>query len=265
MPLNPILSALATTIRARICLDSLCHRTVSSFISLWDPTSWSISFDCVLPVLTCVFDCACRDKPSWRGHSCSMWDKQRSSGAVIVRIHSLVALDHQHWDLHPIKLSYLSEELGLAPIKVCSWDGLVWDTTLVSEVGLSQALQAFHISQQGWQIWVEWFWQAWRWLDVFPMVSSHCTHQPYQKKCRSPHQSNNYNIASNLTNTKFTKSKPLNRWSNNSATLPLGSPCTTIDHRLACAAACLRGHVTGVWVHMSKWSEFARRPMAYRW
>jgi hypothetical protein len=57
-----------------------------------------------------VLDYACRDKPSWRGHSCVMGDNQRSSGVVIARCRSLDALDHQRRDLHPIKLSYLTEE-----------------------------------------------------------------------------------------------------------------------------------------------------------
>jgi hypothetical protein len=44
------------------------------------------SFDYVLP---CVLDCACKDKPSWRGHSCVIDDNQWSSGVVIARSHSL--------------------------------------------------------------------------------------------------------------------------------------------------------------------------------
>ena len=54
-------------------------------------------------VLACVLDCACRDKPSWRGHSCDMDDNQQSSGVVITRNRSLGALDDQRRDLHPIK------------------------------------------------------------------------------------------------------------------------------------------------------------------
>jgi hypothetical protein len=34
----------------------------------------------------------------------------KSSGVVIARIRSLEALDHQRRDLHPIKLSYLTED-----------------------------------------------------------------------------------------------------------------------------------------------------------
>jgi hypothetical protein len=49
-----------------------------------------------------VLDCACRDKPSWRGHSCVTGDNQRSCGVVIARNHSLGALDHQRQDLHSI-------------------------------------------------------------------------------------------------------------------------------------------------------------------
>jgi hypothetical protein len=62
------------------------------------------------PVLACVLDCACRDKPSWRGHSCVTGDNQRSRGVVIARNCSLGALDHQRRDLHSIKLSYLTED-----------------------------------------------------------------------------------------------------------------------------------------------------------
>jgi hypothetical protein len=39
-----------------------------------------------------------------------MGDNQWSSGVVISRIRSVGALDHQHRDLHPIKLSYLTED-----------------------------------------------------------------------------------------------------------------------------------------------------------
>jgi hypothetical protein len=45
-----------------------------------------------------------------------MGDTHWSSGVVIVRIHSLGALDHQHHDLHPIKLSYLTEDRALNSI-----------------------------------------------------------------------------------------------------------------------------------------------------
>jgi hypothetical protein len=72
------------------------------------------SFDYVLPVLSCVLDCACRDKPSLRGHSCVTVDNQWSSGVVIARICSFGALDRQRRDLHPIKLSYLTED-GASP------------------------------------------------------------------------------------------------------------------------------------------------------
>jgi hypothetical protein len=37
------------------------------------------------PVLACILDCACRDKPSWRGHPCDMGDNQWSSGVVVAR------------------------------------------------------------------------------------------------------------------------------------------------------------------------------------
>jgi hypothetical protein len=53
------------------------------------------SFDCVIPILACVLDCACRDKSPWHGHSCVIGDNQQSSSIVIARIRSLGALDHQ--------------------------------------------------------------------------------------------------------------------------------------------------------------------------
>jgi hypothetical protein len=74
------------------------------------PTRNQHSFGYVLPVLACVLDCACRDKPSWRGHSCVTGENQQSSGVVIARICSLGALDHQRRDLHSIKLSYLTKD-----------------------------------------------------------------------------------------------------------------------------------------------------------
>jgi hypothetical protein len=38
------------------------------------PTRDQHNFGCVLPVLACVLDCACRDKRSWQGHSCVIGD-----------------------------------------------------------------------------------------------------------------------------------------------------------------------------------------------
>jgi hypothetical protein len=67
--------------------------------------------------LLCVLDRACKDKPSWQGHSCVMGDDQWSSGVVTARIPSLGALDHQCRDLHLIKLSYLIEDRALPSIK----------------------------------------------------------------------------------------------------------------------------------------------------
>jgi hypothetical protein len=78
------------------------------------------NFHCVFPVLACVLDCACRDKPSWRGHSCIMGDNQHNSGVVIARIRSLGALDHQRRDLQPIKLSYLTEDQAFPSITMGS-------------------------------------------------------------------------------------------------------------------------------------------------
>jgi hypothetical protein len=70
------------------------------------------------PILACVLDCACRDKPSWRGHSCVTGDNQWSRGVVIVWNRSLGALDHQRRDLHSIKLSHLTEDRAASTISV---------------------------------------------------------------------------------------------------------------------------------------------------
>jgi hypothetical protein len=68
------------------------------------------------PVLACVLDCACRDKSSWRGHSCVTGDNQRSRVVVIASYPSFGALDHQRRDLHSIKLSYLTEDRATSTI-----------------------------------------------------------------------------------------------------------------------------------------------------
>jgi hypothetical protein len=109
MPLTSILSATAATLGFGLCLDSFVHRTMSSFIVFETPTRDQYNFGCILHVLACDVDCACRDKPSWRGHSCVTDDNQCSSGVVIAKIRSFGTLDHQRRDLHPIKLSYLTE------------------------------------------------------------------------------------------------------------------------------------------------------------
>jgi hypothetical protein len=84
------------------------------------PSHNQYNFGCVFfPILACVLDCACRDKPSWRGHSCVTGDNQRSRGVVIVRNRSLGALDHQRRDLHSIKLSYLTEDRAASTISIC--------------------------------------------------------------------------------------------------------------------------------------------------
>jgi hypothetical protein len=98
------------------CLDHICHRTVRRSSVCETPSHNQHNFGCVLPILACVLNCACRDKPSWRGHSCVMGDNQRSSGIVIARIRSLGALGHQRQDLHPIKLSYLPKDWASSSI-----------------------------------------------------------------------------------------------------------------------------------------------------
>src|SRR5207237_5747402 len=74
------------------------------------------SFDCNFSVLACVLGCTCRDKPSWRGHSCDTGDNQRSSGVVIARSRSFGALDHQRRDLHFNRLYLTSRKIGPNPL-----------------------------------------------------------------------------------------------------------------------------------------------------
>jgi hypothetical protein len=59
-----------------------------------------------------------------------MGDNQRSSGVVIARSRSLEALDHQHRDLHPIKLSYLTEDQDSSSIKWYQDLGCLWGIIL---------------------------------------------------------------------------------------------------------------------------------------
>jgi hypothetical protein len=97
----------------RVCVLFRSYLSLNSVVVhqfVRPPPRDQYSFDCVLPVLACVLDCACKDKPSWWGHSCVTGDNQWSSGVAIARICSLGALDHQRRGLHPIKLSYLTED-----------------------------------------------------------------------------------------------------------------------------------------------------------
>jgi hypothetical protein len=95
MPLTSILSAASATLGFGFFLDHIYHRTVRHSSVCETPTRNQHSFGCVLPILACVLDCACRDKILWRGHSCVKGDNQWSSGVVIARIRSFGALDHQ--------------------------------------------------------------------------------------------------------------------------------------------------------------------------
>jgi hypothetical protein len=130
MPLTPILTAATTILGFEFCLDHICQWTVRCSSVCETPTRNQHSFVCVLLVLACVLDCACRDKLSWRGHSCVTSDNQRISGVVIARSRSLRALDHQHRDLHPIKLSYLTEDRSFFSIKWYQDSGCPWDIIL---------------------------------------------------------------------------------------------------------------------------------------
>ena len=116
MLLTSILTAAAATLGFGFCLDHICHRIIRRSTVCETLTRNQHSFGYVLSVLACVLDCACRDKPSWRGHSCVMGDNQRSRGVVIARNRSLGALDHQRRDLHSIKLSHLTEDRAASAI-----------------------------------------------------------------------------------------------------------------------------------------------------
>jgi hypothetical protein len=83
-----------------------------------------------LKIVACVLDCAYRDKPSWWGHSCVMGDNKWSSVVVIARSCSIGALDLQRRDLHPIKLSYLTENHAFPYIKWYQDLGCPWGIIL---------------------------------------------------------------------------------------------------------------------------------------
>jgi hypothetical protein len=65
MPLKSILSAVATILGFGFCLVIyVIEQSRRSSVSE-TPTCNQHSFGCVLLVLACVLDCACRDKPLW--------------------------------------------------------------------------------------------------------------------------------------------------------------------------------------------------------
>jgi hypothetical protein len=86
------------------------------------------------PVLACVLDCACRDKPSWRGHSCDTSDNQWSGGVVIAGFCSFGALDHQRRVLHQSSLLYLTEDQDSTSYQVVSVIRLPMRYTRVSNI-----------------------------------------------------------------------------------------------------------------------------------
>jgi hypothetical protein len=64
MPLTSILSAAAATL-GWVLLRLFCHQIVSPSSACETPSRNQHNFGCVLPILACVLDCACRDKHSW--------------------------------------------------------------------------------------------------------------------------------------------------------------------------------------------------------
>jgi hypothetical protein len=94
MALTSILTIVIATLGFGFCLDiSIIEQYRRSSVCETPPRNQH-NFGCFLPILACVLDCACRDKPSWHGHSCVTGDNQWSSGVVIARFHLLGALDH---------------------------------------------------------------------------------------------------------------------------------------------------------------------------
>jgi hypothetical protein len=50
----------------------------------------STSLVVFFPILACILDCTCRDKPSWQGQSVCAWiDNQQICGIVIATVRSL--------------------------------------------------------------------------------------------------------------------------------------------------------------------------------
>jgi hypothetical protein len=129
MPITPILMAAPTTLGFGFFLDHICQRAVSSFIGLWDPTSLSMQFLLCSSCFCLNSWCVCRDKLHGEVTRVSH-DNQQSSGLVIARIRSLRALDHQHRDLYPIKLSYLTDDRVLPSIKWYQDSSCLWGIIL---------------------------------------------------------------------------------------------------------------------------------------
>jgi hypothetical protein len=66
MLLTSILSVVAATLGfGFVSIISVIEQYRRSLVCETPPHD-QCSFDCVLPILTCDLDCACRDKPSWR-------------------------------------------------------------------------------------------------------------------------------------------------------------------------------------------------------
>src|SRR6266540_3305962 len=114
--LTLIYSVAAASLGFGFCLDLFCHQTVSPFIGCETPLRDQYSFDCNFSILACVLGCTCRDKPSWRDHSCDTGDNQRSSGVVIARSRSFGTLDHQRRDLHFNRLYLTSRKIEPNPL-----------------------------------------------------------------------------------------------------------------------------------------------------
>src|SRR6266498_2774606 len=125
--LTLIYSVAATTLGLGFCLDLFCHRQCRRSSACETPLRDQYSFDCNFSVLACVLGCTCRDKNSWRGHSCDTGDNQRSSGVVIARSRSFGALDHQRRDLHFNRLYLTSWKIGPNPLSKNTYYGFVED------------------------------------------------------------------------------------------------------------------------------------------
>jgi hypothetical protein len=62
-------------------------------------------------ILDCVLDCACGDKPSWRGQlMCAQIDNQQSCGVVIARVHLFCSDPSSSTSISPPIDLHLSED-----------------------------------------------------------------------------------------------------------------------------------------------------------
>jgi hypothetical protein len=76
MPLTSILPVATATLGFDFLFRLFCYRTVSPSSACETPSRNQHSVGCVLLVLACVLDYACRDNLLWEGYSCVTGDNQ---------------------------------------------------------------------------------------------------------------------------------------------------------------------------------------------